>query len=92
MGPLVNSKEKVSSQEETHSILNDYFGSVLTEETTNDKFSEVENIVDEDSRHMSSSLNITAEDTNQRINKLATIEAPGVDRNICTCPMNGEKS
>jgi hypothetical protein len=43
------------------------------------KFSEVKNIVNEVSRHMFSNVNITAEDINRRIKKLAINKAPVVD-------------
>jgi hypothetical protein len=63
--PLVNSEgNTVSSEEEISSILNDYFDSW--------QIVEVKNIVNQDSGHIFNSINITVEDINQRINKLAT--------------------
>lgn len=49
---------------------------VFTEEIMKDKLSEVINVVNEDCGCMFSSVNITAEDINQRIIKLITNKAP----------------
>jgi hypothetical protein len=77
---LINSQgKKVTDHEDMCCILNEYFGSVFTEEVVGDKLPEVTNIVIEEGRHMLSSLDITRTDIVKILKSLIVNKAPGVD-------------
>jgi hypothetical protein len=66
VGPLVNSDGiKESDHEEMCNILNDYFGTVFTEESIVGKLPEVIKNVKDDNGSMLSNVDITKEDINK---------------------------
>jgi hypothetical protein len=80
VGPLVNSDGiKESDHEEMCNILNDYFGTVFTEESIVGKLPAVIKNVKDDTGSILSNVDITKEDINKRLKKLKVNKAPGVD-------------
>jgi hypothetical protein len=80
VGPLVNSAGiKESDHEEMCNILNDYFGTVFTEELIVGKLPEIIKNVKDDKGSMLSNVDITKEDINKRLKNLKVNKAPGVD-------------
>jgi hypothetical protein len=80
VGPQVNSDGiKESDHEELCNILNDYFGTVFTEESIVGKLLEVIKTRMDDSGRMLSNVDITKEDINKRLKNLKVNKAPGVD-------------
>jgi hypothetical protein len=80
VGPLVNSAGiKESDHEEMCNILNDYSGTVFTEESVVGKLPEVIKNVKDDNGSMLSNVDITKEDINKRLKNLKVNKAPGVD-------------
>jgi hypothetical protein len=70
VGPLVNSAGiNELDQEEMCNILNDYFGTVFTEESVVGKLPEVIKNVKDDNGSMLSNVDITKEDINKRSKK-----------------------
>jgi hypothetical protein len=68
VGSLVNSAGiKESDHEEICNILNDYFGTVFTEELIVGKLPEVIKNVKDDNGSMLSNVDITKEDINKRL-------------------------
>jgi endonuclease/exonuclease/phosphatase family metal-dependent hydrolase len=80
VGPLVNSAGiKESDHEEMCNILNDYFGTVFTEESIVGKLPEVIKNGKDDNGSMLSNVDITKEDISKRLKNLKVNKAPGVD-------------
>ena len=80
MGPLLNSDGNyVSDNEAMCNILNDYFGSVFTEESDVEQLPEVVNRFPEDSSHMLKKINLSEEAIMNRLKKLKVNKASGID-------------
>ncbi|MGE5822757.1 MAG: reverse transcriptase domain-containing protein [Nitrososphaerota archaeon] len=81
VGPLKNSEGKrISDVEEMSNILNQYFGSVFTEEIDDEVLPEVKLGFTEDSSHMLRDIDITTEIIYNKLKKLKLNKAPGVDK------------
>ena len=80
MGPLLNSDGNyVSDNEAMCNILNDYFGSVFTEESDVEQLPEVVNRFPEDSSHMLKKINLSEEAIKNILKKLKVNKASGID-------------
>src|SRR5664279_3605844 len=80
VGPLrKDDGNYVSDNEEMSNVLNDYFGSVFTDEKDLDNLPEVQTVFREDNSHMLKDITFTKTLILNKLKKLGINKAPGVD-------------